>query len=135
MYMKLGLLAIIALFYSLLSGRIERSRITGPMVFIFIGFLMGPLGLDWLKLNVANQDLRILVDLTLALVLFIDAANADLSVIRRSTLIPRRMLLVGLPGAIALGWIAGMLLAFAITVFGLRAWARRGRRRRRAGGR
>jgi NhaP-type Na+/H+ or K+/H+ antiporter len=117
MYMKLGLLAIIALFYSLLSGRIERSRITGPMVFIFIGFLMGPLGLDWLKLNVANQDLRILVDLTLALVLFIDAANADLSVIRRSTLIPRRMLLVGLPGAIALGWIAGMLLFDGLGVY------------------
>ena len=33
------------------------------------------------------------------------------------------------PGT-SFGWIAGLLLAFTVTVLGLRAWARRGRRRR-----
>jgi NhaP-type Na+/H+ or K+/H+ antiporter len=117
MYLKLAILASFAFLYSLVAGRIERSRITGPMVFIFCGFLFGPLALDWLKLDVTSQGLRVLVDITLALVLFIDAANADISVLKRSTLIPRRMLLVGLPGVIALGWMAGLLLFDGIGVY------------------
>ena len=38
-----------------------------------------------------------LADLTLVLTLLIDAANADLAVLRRQFRIPSRMLLVGLP--------------------------------------
>ena len=109
MYMKLAILAAFAFLYSLVAGRIERTRITGPMVFIAFGFLVGPLGTGWLKLDITSQGLRILADLTLSLVLFIDAANADISVLETSTLIPRRMLLFGLPGAIALGFVAGLL--------------------------
>jgi NhaP-type Na+/H+ or K+/H+ antiporter len=56
---------------------------------------------------------------TLALVLFIDAANADLSVHKASTLVPRRMLLFGLPGTIALGFVAGLLLFDGIGMFEL----------------
>lgn len=61
--------------------------------------------------RLANPDqLRVLADLTLALVLFIDAANADLSVLRKQFKIPSRMLLIGLPGVILLGF------GFAINV-------------------
>ena len=97
MYTELAILAAFAFLYSVVAGRVERTPITGPIVFMAFGFFVGPLGLGWMELDATNQDLRLLADLTLALVLFIDAANADASVLRTSTLIPRRMLLFGLP--------------------------------------
>ena len=110
MYAEFAIIAVFALFYSVVAGRIERTPITEPIVFISFGLLAGPLGFGWLELDIGRQGLRMLADLTLALVLFIDAANADMSVLRTNTLIPLRMLLVGLPGTIALGIAVGMLV-------------------------
>jgi NhaP-type Na+/H+ or K+/H+ antiporter len=110
MYGELAVLAGFGFLYSLIAGRIERTPLTGPIVFVAFGLLAGPLGFGWLDPNVNDRVLRVLADLTLALVLFIDAANADKAVLESSTLIPRRMLLFGLPGAIALGVLAGLLV-------------------------
>ncbi len=61
--------------------------------------------------------LRVLADLTLALILFIDAANADLAVLKRQFRIPSRMLLFGLPGVIFLGTIIAALLFDTLSLF------------------
>ena len=42
MYIELAILALFVFLYSLVAGRIERSMISGPMVFVVMGFLMGP---------------------------------------------------------------------------------------------
>jgi NhaP-type Na+/H+ or K+/H+ antiporter len=55
--------------------------------------------------------LRLLAELTLAMVLFTDAANADFSVVRRNLGLPGRLLGVGLPLSILFGFI------FAAIVF------------------
>jgi NhaP-type Na+/H+ or K+/H+ antiporter len=96
--------------YSLVAGRLERTPITGPIVYLSFGLVVGPLGLGWLDLDVDRQELRVLADMTLALVLFIDAANANMSVLKKHAAIPVRMLLFGLPMTIALGVVTGMLL-------------------------
>ena len=54
--------------------------------------------------------MRVLAGLTLATVLFSDAANVDKPVLRSGAGIPMRMLLIGLPGTIALGFLCGWLL-------------------------
>jgi len=104
MYAELAILALFIFVYSVVAGRVERSMISGPIVFVIAGFLMGPSGLGWLKGDATSNDLRTMADLTLALILFIDAANADISVLKRQFKIPSRMLLIGLPGVIALGF-------------------------------
>ncbi len=104
MYAELAILALIVFSYSLIAGRLERTFISGPMVFVLTGILVGPLGLGLLDGSTSSANLRVLADLTLALVLFIDAANSDISVLKRQFQIPSRMLLIGLPGAIALGF-------------------------------
>jgi len=109
-YTQFAVLALFAMLYSLIAGRLEPTPITGPIVFLCFGLLAGPLGLGWLELEVGRQELRALADMTLALVLFIDAANANKSVLRRNAGIPIRMLLLGLPMTIALGMGLGMLL-------------------------
>jgi len=108
MYLDLALLAGCALLFSCVAGRIEKSSITGPIVFILFGFLIGPLGLDWLSLEVKANTLKFLAELTLALVLFIDAATVDLKVLRRESTIPVRMLLIGLPLTLLFGFGTGV---------------------------
>ena len=54
------------------------------MFYIFFGLIVGPVGLGFIHLRVGAVELRVIADLTLALVLFIDAANADLTTSTRS---------------------------------------------------
>ena len=109
MYLNAALLAVFALLYALVSGRVERSRLSGPIVFVLAGLLLGPAsGVLALKLSV--EDLRVLAELTLAVVLFCDAANADFARIRHSSFLPRRLLLIGLPLTVILGFLAAWAL-------------------------
>ncbi len=117
MYIELAILALFIFCYSLVAGRIERAAASGPIVFVVAGLLMGPLGLGWFDGDVSRTGLRLLADLTLALILFIDAANADLAILKRQFRIPSRMLLFGLPGVIFLGTIIAALLFDTLSLF------------------
>jgi NhaP-type Na+/H+ or K+/H+ antiporter len=117
MYVELAVLALFVFCYSLVAGRVERMPMSGPIIFVCAGFLMGPLGLGWFDDSVTSTDLRVFADLTLALILFIDAASADLSILKRQLRIPSRMLLLGLPGVIALGTALAALLFSELTLF------------------
>ena len=117
MYDNLATLAVFAFVFSVIAGRVERSTVSGPMIFIAFGLIAGPLGFGFLDLTVNSTQLRVIADFTLALVLFIDAANADLSVLRSHAKIPRRMLLIGLPLCIALGVGAGVVIFPSVSLF------------------
>ncbi|MGF1735418.1 cation:proton antiporter [Photobacterium satsumensis] len=119
MYYNLAVLAIFAFLFSAVAGRIERSVISGPMIFIGFGLISGPMMLGVLNIEVDAVQLRIVADLALALVLFIDAANADLSLLRKFSHIPGRMLIIGLPLTIALGVVVGWLFFPQIPFFEL----------------
>ena len=119
MYENLAVLVVFAFIFSVVAGRIERSTITGPMVFIAFGVIAGPVGLGILNMETTNVELRVVADLTLALVLFIDAANANLSTVRSHARIPVRMLLIGLPLCIILGVGVGMVVFPDVSLFEL----------------
>lgn len=117
MHEQLAVLTIFVFLYSLVSKRLERTAFSGPMIFVSAGFLMGPAVLGWFPGEDPDQLLRWLADLTLALFLFIDAANADLTTLRKGYAIPGRMLLIGLPGAIVLGFILAFLMFDALSIY------------------
>jgi NhaP-type Na+/H+ or K+/H+ antiporter len=117
MYTELAIFALFVFCYSLVAGRVERAAASGPIVFVVAGLLMGPLGLGWFDGSVSNTGLRVLADLTLALILFIDAANANLGVLKRQFRLPSRMLLFGLPGVIFLGTLTAALLFDNLSLF------------------
>ena len=110
MYSNLAILAVFGFAFSVVAGRIENSRISGPIIFIFFGLLAGPQFLGFINFDIEAVELRVVADLTLALVLFIDAANADLKTLRTHATIPRRMLLIGLPLCIVLGAWTGTVI-------------------------
>jgi NhaP-type Na+/H+ or K+/H+ antiporter len=110
MYVTMAILAAFVFLYSISSGGLERTPINGAVVFIAFGLVFGPLGLGLLELEVDAEELRILAELTLALVLFIDAANANLNELKQNLHIPQRMVLIGLPLTILLGFGVGVLV-------------------------
>jgi len=107
-YANLAILAAIVLVYGAVSGRLERSPVSGALVFMGVGFLLGPGALGVLNLSVGTGELRLLAELTLALVLFAEAADANLGVLEQSFRIPVRLLAIGLPLSIVLGFALGV---------------------------
>lgn len=117
MYEDLSILAAFVFLYSLTCGGLERTPINGAIVFTAFGLAFGSLGLGLLTLDVGAEGLNTLAELTLALVLFTDAANANLSVLKKAFHIPQRLLLIGLPLTILFGFGAGVLLFGGLTLF------------------
>jgi sodium/hydrogen antiporter len=110
MYTNAAMLAVFLLIYGAIAGRIERSLISGPIVFTAVGFILGADGLGILHIHIDGEGLRLLAELTLAMVLFTDAANADLTIVRRNLGLPERLLGIGLPLTIVLGFLAAAIV-------------------------
>lgn len=116
MYVNLAILAVFVFLYSIMSGWLERTSFNGAVVFTAFGLMFGPLGLGYLNLDVDAELLRTLAELTLALVLFTDASNANLGVLKKSFAIPWRLLLIGLPLTILAGFGVGVLVFDGLTL-------------------
>lgn len=117
MYQNFAILAAFVLVYSAVGGRLERTPYSGALIFTAFGLIFGPLGLGLLNLSIGAEGLKTMAELTLALVLFSDAANSNLGVLKERIRLPRRMLLIGLPLTIALGYVFGVLLFPGLGIF------------------
>lgn len=117
MYLTLAILAGFTLIYGAIAGRLERTWISGAVVFTGFGLIFGDHGFGLLRFDINAESLRTVAELTLALVLFADAAGADLGVLRRFKRLPARLLLIGLPLTILLGFGVGKLMFGALSVF------------------
>jgi NhaP-type Na+/H+ or K+/H+ antiporter len=110
MYENMAIIGVFIFIYSIVCGRLERTPVNGAIVFTAFGLVFGPLGFGLLKLSIDSETLKVLAELTLALVLFSEAANSNLGVLKRSFRLPQRLLLIGLPLTILLGFGVGILL-------------------------
>jgi hypothetical protein len=103
-------LAAFLLIYSAIADRVERSLISGPILFTAVGLILGPYGLGVVRIEISGDGLRLLAELTLAMALFTDAANADFGIVRRNLGLPERLLLIGLPLTIVLGFLLAAII-------------------------
>lgn len=99
------------------SGGLSRFSITEPLMAVGIGILIALLISD--QINIRSPAALTFLELTLALVLFTDAARIDVGHIRRQYRWPARMLLIGLPlamilGAVVAGWILAIPFGAAL---------------------
>jgi sodium/hydrogen antiporter len=106
----LAVLAAVVLAYSLVSRRLELSSISAPMVFVAAGIVAGPDVLDLVELDLREGTAFHIAELTLALLLFADAARIDVGLLRTHADLPRRLLGIGMPLTILLGMAAGAVL-------------------------
>jgi NhaP-type Na+/H+ or K+/H+ antiporter len=119
LYQDIAILALFILVYCSVAGRVERTWLSGPIVFTVFGLLIGPVGLNLLSFKADGETIRTLAELTLALVLFTDAAAADMGVLRKAKALPIRLLLIGLPLTILLGFGVGVLMLETLSLFGV----------------
>ncbi len=117
MYQDLLVLALFVLVYSSIAGAVERTWISGAIIFTAVGLLIGPEGMGLITFRVDGEVIRALAELTLALVLFADAAGADLGVLKKAKALPIRLLLIGLPLTILLGFGTALLFFQKLSLF------------------
>ncbi|MCF3933178.1 cation:proton antiporter [Acuticoccus sp. M5D2P5] len=110
MYETVTVLALIVLVYGASANAVERTPFAGAVLFAVIGLMLGQYGFGLLEVGIEAEDLRILAELALALVLFTDASNTDMTELRKIRSLPQRLLLGGLPLTIGLGFLAGWVL-------------------------
>ena len=102
--------ALLILLYGLFSKRLEKTIITAPMIFTFIGVLVASYPVHQLEEGINAPLVKILAEITLILVLFNDASTINLSELRIQKKIPLRLLFIGLP----LTMLLGILIAYPL---------------------
>ncbi|QCB51630.1 sodium:proton antiporter [Rhodococcus sp. PAMC28707] len=96
--------------FAAISGRIDGTPITAPIVFTVGGLALGVTGSDLIELDYAGEAVKLLAELTLGLVLFVDASRIDFAALRHQLALPARLLAFGLPGTIAVGVAAALMI-------------------------
>ncbi|MBQ4859322.1 cation:proton antiporter [Pseudoalteromonas sp. MMG007] len=103
-YLVIAFIGLLFLIYSISIRQLERTEITGPMFFVLGGGLLA-----WLLPN-EGQELKAgidfllpLIELTLSIFLFSDAAKSKLGVLKHSFQYPSLLLFVALPLTLLFG--------------------------------
>ncbi|MEV6272220.1 cation:proton antiporter [Kribbella sp. NPDC051936] len=98
-----GVLALLVLAWVVTSDLLARANITGPLFFTVAGFLIGSHDWKHLTVEVDAPSVHLVAEVTLALLLFADAARVDFSRLRQDIYLPGRLLGIGLPLSVVLG--------------------------------
>ncbi len=103
--------AVIAV-VSLFRERLRSLPLTTPMLFVAAGMVLAPevLGLAIFDDGLEDETIALVAEVTLALLLFSDAARIDTRNDSTSFALPARLLGIGLPLTIALGTLVTALL-------------------------
>jgi NhaP-type Na+/H+ or K+/H+ antiporter len=105
----LALVAAFILAYALVSKRLSTTSVTGPMLFMVFGYLIGPRALDVVTLGLDSTLVQLFLEGTLVIVLFTDAAVIDTRAVRQEAFLPGRLLGIGLPLTIVAGTLAALV--------------------------
>ena len=95
--------AILILGYGLFSKRAEKSIITPAMVFVLVGLFVSIFRFDVSEVGLHAPLVKVIAELTLVLVLFLDASTINLKKLISERQLPIRLLLIGLPLTMLLG--------------------------------
>jgi NhaP-type Na+/H+ or K+/H+ antiporter len=104
------LVAVVFAVYAVVARRLDRLSITAPIVMVVAGTVLGAGYLDVLPANVTTEAIRLVTELTLALILFADASTVPLRQAEGDVGIPVRLLCIGLPLTMAAGALAARLV-------------------------
>lgn len=116
-----AVLMLLVLAWAVVSHLLERSNVPTALVFLSSGYVLANPGWGVLDVDVDVPPMHLLVELTLALLLFSDAAQVDVARLRRDVGFPSRLLGIGLPVSIATGAVGAAVLLDDLT-WGLAAF-------------
>ncbi|MGW5150395.1 cation:proton antiporter [Rhodococcus koreensis] len=103
-------IAAMLLAFAAISRKVAGTPLTAPIAFTVGGLALGAEGVGLIEVDVSGEIIKLLAEVTLALVLFTDASNVDLTALRPEIALPARLLGFGLPLTIAAGFGAAVLV-------------------------
>jgi NhaP-type Na+/H+ or K+/H+ antiporter len=107
---QLAAVALVLLGFAAISGRLEGTPVTAAMVFTAAGLALGTDALGLVDPSATGLGVKTLAEATLAVVLFSDASRIDLRALRRELGLPTRLLGIGLPLTLVLGFLLALVL-------------------------
>jgi NhaP-type Na+/H+ or K+/H+ antiporter len=114
--MLLAIFIFLLFAYSLVSGRLEKTVVTAPILFTVAGMLVYPvMGAEVASLH--SGSFLSLAEAGLVLLLFTDASRTDLKVLGNIRALPARLLSVGMLLTILLGALAAKLVFPSLTLW------------------
>jgi sodium/hydrogen antiporter len=104
----IGIFISLVFLYSLISGRLERTVLTAPILFTTAGMLTSlvPGALDHLGLD--RKGVLLIAEVGLVMLLFTDASHISLRVLKGNRNVPVRLLSAGMLLTILLGAVAAL---------------------------
>ncbi len=108
---------VLILFYSLISGKLERSVVTAPIVFTTAGLLVY-LFLPELQTKENGMEVFLtLAEVGLVLLLFTDASRTDLKILKNIRNLPVRLLSIGMLLTIILGGLCALVVFQQLSIW------------------
>jgi sodium/hydrogen antiporter len=107
---SLAVVSACVLIWGLVSARLERWDVSAPIAFVVFGVVVTHGPTQIIHFNLHSSTLKVLAEVTLALVLFADASRVNVRRLRADAALPARLLGIGLPLTIAAGALAAALL-------------------------
>jgi NhaP-type Na+/H+ or K+/H+ antiporter len=96
--------------WAILSERLAARNLTGPLVLLIAGFLLGNPSWGIVSVDIESSTVHHLAEITLALLLFADASAVPLAAARHDLPLTSRLLGIGLPLSIILGTVAAIVV-------------------------
>ncbi|GGE87424.1 sodium:proton antiporter [Stappia taiwanensis] len=90
--------------YTMLAKWLSSTVLTAPILFLGFGYALAGTGL--MPVGETEALLHVVAEVALILLLFLDAAQTDVTALRRHHVWPLRMLVIGLPLAVLFGTLA-----------------------------
>ncbi len=115
--MTLAVVSLAIVAYALVSKRLASTPVTGPMIFMVVGVLLGPAVLGVIEGPEDRRGLEALLEAALALLLFTDALEISAGDWRAKSRLPLRLLLVGMPLTMLLGWVGAWAMFGGVGVW------------------
>jgi NhaP-type Na+/H+ or K+/H+ antiporter len=107
----LGLFASLVFLYSLVSGRLERTVVTAPIVFTAAGIMLAFLVPSTrAELELYRWAFLLIAEVGLVMTLFTDASHLSLPLLRGGSGLPARLLGIGMLPTILLGAVAALVV-------------------------
>ena len=111
--------ALLIFGYGLFSKKSGESMITAPMVFVAVGLAASFIPVDFLQGGIRAPFFKVIAELTLALILFIDASTINLRTLMKEKGIPFRLLFIGLPLTMLVGTLLALPLFSSVGIWAI----------------
>ncbi len=103
-------LTVLVLCYAVVSGLVKRWYLAPALIFVLFGILLGPFGFHAIDVDTDAASFAVVAQLALTVILFNQAAALDLTTVVRRRGVTFRLLVIGIPLALALGTATAVLV-------------------------